>query len=482
MPFSSLFFLFFFLPVALVLYHSGGRHLRNGILLLASLLFYAWGGPAALPLLLGIITCNFLFGLLLARLPSGWKRKTVLALGVVSNLTPLYYYKYTGFLQQILNLVLPNLHIQLYIPNEHDIPLGISFIAFHAISYLMDVSAGRAQEQKNPFQLSLYLTFFPKVLSGPIQRYTEAAPQLRLRQVTLADFSQGVERFIIGLGKKLLLANALAEIVSPIFDAPSADLSVGVAWLGAICYTLQIYFDFSGYTDMAIGLGLMFGFRLPENFNYPYLAQSVQEFWQRWHITLSQWFREYLYIPLGGNRRGSVRTYCNLCAVFLLCGLWHGASWNFIVWGMLHGFFLVLERWRLAALLARLPRLLRHFYLLLFVLVSWVFFRATTLEGALSYLGAMLGLGTIPQANPWIFMKMDGQIALAAVLSCIFAFPLVPFITDFIHRFVVTCTERENLILNIFSGIRLINLSILFLLALMELASGTYNPFIYFRF
>jgi alginate O-acetyltransferase complex protein AlgI len=481
-PFSSMIFLFFFLPITLILYHSGGRHLRNGILLLASLVFYAWAGIMAFPLLLVIVAGNFLFGLMLERLQSGWKRKTVLALGIVANLAPLYYFKYTGFLLQIFNQVIPNLHIQLYIPKEHDIPLGISFIAFHAISYLVDVSTNRAPGQKNPFRLGLYITFFPKVLSGPIQQYAEAVPQLFLRKVTLADFSIGVERFIIGLGKKLLLANALAEIADPIFQAPSADLSVGIAWLGAVCYTLQIYFDFSGYTDMAVGLGYMFGFRLPENFNYPYLAQSVQEFWQRWHITLSQWFRTYLYIPLGGNRRGNVRTYFNLCTVFLLCGFWHGASWNFIVWGLLHGFFLMLERWRLAVLLARLPKIVRHLYLLLFILVSWVFFRATTLEGACSYLEAMLGYGTIPQANPWIYLKLDGQIALVAVLSSIFAFPFVPFLADSVHRFTVTRMHQEKLFFTLFSSVKIISLSTLFLLALMELASGTYNPFIYFRF
>lgn len=482
MPFSSLFFLFFFLPVTLALYHLGGRHLRNAILLLASILFYAWGGIIALPILLWIIAGNYLLGLILMRLQAGWQRRATLALGLAANLFPLIYYKYTGFLIDTLNDALPNLHASLHIPKESHIPLGISFITFHAISYLIDVFGGKAPGQKNPFQLGLYLAFFPKVLSGPIQRYADAVPQLGLRQVTLADFSPGVERFIVGLGKKLLLANGLAEIADPIFQAPAAELSVGIAWLGSVCYTLQIYFDFSGYTDMAIGLGLMFGFRLPENFNYPYMAQSVQEFWQRWHITLSQWFRDYLYIPLGGNRRGHLRTYCNLCAVFLLCGLWHGASWNFIAWGLMHGIFLVLERWRLAALLARLPGIIRHAYLLLFIMISWVIFRDDNLGEAWHYLGAMLGLGSFPRANPWILLKMDSQVAVVLALSCLFSLPLIPLMTDTLHRLAGARTGREELLGNFLAGIKVVNISFLFLLALMELAADTYNPFIYFRF
>lgn len=482
MPFSSLFFLFFFLPVTLLLYQLGGHRLRNCTLLLASLLFYAWGGLVALPILLWIILGNFLLGLLLENLRSVWKRQATLALGIAANLYPVGYYKYADFLLVNLNNLFPNLHASFHVPNKSHVPLGISFIAFHAISYLIDVFSGRTVGQRNPFQLGLYLSFFPKILSGPIQRYSEAVPQLCHRHVTLEGFSLGVERFIIGFGKKLLLANTLAEIADPIFQAPAVDLSVGIAWLGCICYTLQIYFDFSGYTDMAIGLGLMFGFRLPENFNYPYLAQSVQEFWQRWHITLSQWFRDYLYIPLGGNRLGNLRTYCNLCAVFLLCGLWHGASWNFIVWGLMHGFCLILERWRLGSLLTFLPKIVRHAYLLLFVMVSWIFFREDNLGESLHYLGAMLGVGTLPQANPWVLIKMDSQVAVVIAFSCLFAFPLIPLMTDYFVRYTGDRIIHKDLLISILGGIKVFNLSFLFLLALMEMASGTYNPFIYFRF
>jgi len=482
MPFNSLVFIFFFLPLVLLLHQLCGHRLRNILLLCASLLFYAWGGIIGLPMLLWIIFGNYCFGLLLSYFSPGRKRKVCLVFGIIANLCPLLYYKYSGFLLVNINSLFPGRQISFHVPSESHIPLGISFIAFHALSYLLDIFSDRSAGLKNPLQLGLYLSFFPKVLSGPIQKYGDAVRQLTVRRVTLADFSTGVERFIIGLAKKMLLANVLADIVDTIFQMPAASLSVGMAWLGAVCYSLQIYFDFAGYTDMAIGIGLMFGFNLPENFKYPYLARSVQEFWQRWHITLSQWFREYLYIPLGGNRHGNFRTYCNLCIVFFLCGLWHGASWNFIVWGLLHGLFLVLERWRLAQFLARLPKMLGHCYLLFFIVISWVFFRADNLHSALHYLGAMLGWGTAPVVNPWLILKLDRQVALVGFLSCLLAFPTVPAMARALRAFADRQVGGGGLIMNIFYGAKAGGLAILFLLALMEMASGTYNPFIYFRF
>jgi alginate O-acetyltransferase complex protein AlgI len=480
--FTSLSFLFFFLPVTLLLCRLGGCRLRNSLLLAASLLFYAWGGFLVLPVLLLIIIGNFVFGLLLGHSENKIWKKVVLVLGIGANLFTLGHFKYTGFLLLNLQSLWPALDAFLKVPKDEYIPLGLSFITFHAISYLVDVFNGKAREQKNPVRLGLYLSFFPKVLSGPIHRYGEAAGQFTARRQTLADFSAGVERFIMGLAKKLLLANALAQLADPIFQAATSDLSAGQAWLGALCYSLEIYFDFSGYTDMAIGLGLMFGFRLPENFNYPYLSQSVREFWRRWHITLSEWFRDYLYIPLGGNRKGDLRTYCNLCIVFLLCGLWHGANWTFIVWGAMHGSFLVVERWKLADILSRSPKILRHLYLLLFVLVSWVFFRSPTLTHACHFLGAMIGLGTDPQPNPWILIKMDTQAFSIICLSCVLAFPVVPWIKDILYKYSQRMTGREELFLNIFRSAKVANLSVLFFLALLELAAGTYNPFIYSQF
>lgn len=482
MPFSSLFFLFFFLPVTLALYHLGNRRLRLGILLLASLLFYAWGGIAQLPLLLALITGNYLASLLLIRLPPGRPRQLVLTLGIVSNLVPLLYYKYSVFLTHNFLRLIPGLYPTPPLPTEQNIPLGISFLAFHAISYLVDVNCNRTLLHTNPLRLGLYLAIFPKLLSGPIWRYAAAAPQLHCRRTTLEDWTVGVERFILGLAKKLLLANTLADMADHVFAAPFSTLPIEIAWLGITCYTLQIYFDFSGYTDMAIGLGRMFGFHLPENFNYPYVSQSLREFWQRWHITLSHWFRDYLYIPLGGNRHSALKTYRNLVIVFLLCGLWHGASWNYVIWGLLHGTFLVLERWRLASLLTRSPRFVRHLYLLLFLQLSWVFFRSPTLKHAWGYLGAMLGLGTTPCPNPWILLKMDHQVISILALSALLALPVMPKLEETLRRLTGQVMPNIWLVTPLLRGMKIVFLSLLLWLAVMELAAGTYNPFIYFRF
>jgi len=357
------------------------------------------------------------------------------------------------------------------LPNTALTPLGISFIFFHAISYLTDIFRRTALPQTNLMQLGLYFSFFPKVAAGPIQQYAEASRDQR--SAGFADFSLGVERFIIGMSKKLLLANILAEISGQAFDAPAAELSVGMAWLAAICYTLQLYFDFSGYSDMAIGLGLMCGFHLPENFNYPYAAQSVREFWQRWHITLSRWFRDYLYIPLGGNRCGRLRTSCNLCLVFLLCGFWHGANWTFLVWGMMHGIFLVLERLVLAELLAKLPRIIRHGYLLLFIIVSWVLFREDSLIEAWIHLRAMAGFPINPVNNPWLLLKMDSQLVMVLILSVMLAFPFLQQAAS------IRFSARTAVMAKAAYSIALV---LLFALSLMDMAAGTQNGFIYFQF
>ncbi|OQX15683.1 MAG: hypothetical protein BWK76_12820 [Desulfobulbaceae bacterium A2] len=482
MTFSSLIFLFFFLPITLALYHLGGPRLRNSLLLAASLFFYAWGGIPQLILLLGVILVNHLFGLLLQGLAPGRPRRAGLALGIAANLSLLVYYKYSAFLLGNINALLPQLHLTPAAPQGAQIPLGISFLTFHAVSYLVDVAGGRGPGEKNPLHLALYLALFPKLLSGPILRYSEAAGQLHQRQHRLEDFAAGVEQFILGLGKKILIATPLATMSTHVFGAPIAQFSVGEAWLGILCYSLQIYFDFAGYSDMAIGLGRMFGFRLPENFNHPYTAQSVREFWQRWHISLSRWFRDYLYIPLGGNRHGPWRTYRNLAVVFLLCGLWHGAGWNFIVWGLLHGIFLILERWRLAALLARLPRLLRHGYVLLFLLVSWIFFRSPTLIDACHFLGALLGLGLQPAVHPWILQDMNAQLNWALTAALLFSLPVMPLLRGLRQRFLGSERTASVLLCRTLYGGKLLLLMTVLLLSAMELASGTYTPFIYFQF
>ncbi|MCI5150646.1 MAG: MBOAT family protein [Candidatus Electrothrix sp. MAN1_4] len=468
MPFYSITFLFFFLPTILIGCHLSGSRLRSVFLFISSLLFYLWGSFHAIQFLLLIILGNYIAGILLSKLQVNWHRRSLFFLGIAANIFPLLYYKYSTFLQGIIFLPFAA-------PDASLTPLGISFITFHAISYLTDVFRGTASAQKNFVQLGLYFSFFPKIASGPIQQYTEAEHSLAHSRRRFTDFSLGVERFIIGLSKKLLLANVLAEVANQAFDSPAAGLSVGIAWLGAVSYTFQIYYDFSGYTDMAVGLGLMCGLRLPENFNYPYAAQSVREFWQRWHITLSQWFRDYLYIPLGGNRHGRLRTYCNLCLVFLLCGLWHGANWTFLVWGLMHGIFLVLERLFLADLLARLPKIFRHGYLLLFVLVSWVLFREENLNEAWTYLRVMAGFPVNPIENPWILLKMDRLFFSILGISFFLAFP-------FFRQARAAAVHFSGwfaVLAEVLYGMALL---LLFVFSLLDIASGTHNSFIYFQF
>ena len=346
MVFYSTVFLFIFLPLVLVV-HAGLRFPRfqNIFLLIASLVFYAWGEPVLVLLLVGSIAFNYLLGGLIGRTR---ERKTgsklLVAAALTGNIGLLAFYKYVHFFLDNLNglfrlwavspVIIPPIHL----------PIGLSFFTFKAISYIIDTYRQDTPVCRNPLQVGLYISFFPQILAGPIVRFKEMAPQLVRRALSLADFAKGMERMILGLGKKMILASAFGEKADLIFAIPSAQLTPDLAWLGAILYTLEIYFDFSGYSDMAIGISKMLGFTIPENFNYPYAATSIREFWRRWHITLSHWFRDYLYLPLGGNRLSPGRVYFNLLSVFFLCGLWHGASWNFIVWGLFHGAFLILER------------------------------------------------------------------------------------------------------------------------------------------
>ena len=356
MLFTSPVFLFLFLPLVLGLYVFLPSKWRNAWLLIASLFFYAWGETFYTLIMLASITANYVFGLLIE-----WQRDTAamrpLMVGaVVVNLLLLIGFKYANFLLRSLNVLLGHLGIApLYLAPVH-LPIGISFFTFHALSYVIDVYRADARGQKNFVRVALYVTLFPQLIAGPILRFHQVADQFVRRQVSLPLFAAGVRRFLVGFGKKVLIANTLAVPADAIFGADSATLSSGAAWLGIVCYTLQIYFDFSGYSDMAIGLGKMFGFRFPENFNYPYVSRSIKEFWRRWHISLSTWFRDYLYIPLGGNRVSSWRNHLNLVIVFFLCGLWHGASWTFVIWGLYHGVFLVIERPVVSRWFDRQPR------------------------------------------------------------------------------------------------------------------------------
>ena len=392
MLFSSTLFLFLFLPLTLVAYLVVGRRLRNVLLLLASLFFYLWGENIYVLVMLSSITMNYIFGLLIDRnIKRGDSGKLPMVLGVVANLGLLIFFKYTNFIVDNVNILLGTMGVAAINIEPIHLPIGISFFTFQAMSYIIDVYRKDSNVQKNPINLGLYIALFPQLIAGPIVRYHDIADQINRRKTRLLDVAAGSERFIFGLGKKVLIANPLALVADQIFALPVDQLSTGAAWIGVICYTLQIYFDFSGYSDMAIGLGRMFGFRFLENFNYPYISRSIREFWRRWHISLSSWFRDYLYIPMGGNRLGEKRTRRNLLIVFLLVGLWHGASWSFIVWGLIHGLFLIFERSRPGRFIEKMPTPLQLVYTLLVVMNAWVFFRVEKLSDALDYLAVMYG-------------------------------------------------------------------------------------------
>jgi alginate O-acetyltransferase complex protein AlgI len=409
----------------------------------------------------------------------------LVALAAILNIGLLAYFKYTNFFIKNLNIFLLKTigHFPFELDKIH-LPLGISFFTFHALSYVIDISRNKANAQKDIGKLILYFTFFPQLVAGPIIRYHDVETQLTNRTITIDDFAEGVRRFILGLGKKALIANALAEPADQIFAIPGSQLTPGLSWLGIICYTLQIYFDFSGYSDMAIGLGRMFGFHFLENFNYPYISQSIQEFWRRWHISLSNWFKDYLYIPLGGNRCSPLRTYINLTIVFFLCGLWHGASWNFIFWGLFHGMFIVFERIGLLKVFTKAKWLaIRHFYAIIIIMMSWVFFRATTLSYALSFLKAMTGFaqGTGLEYHASLYLNLE--IMLALLVGIVASTPVLSKLSRFYKQQAFNCPKRMAAMIDgIFLSLSNLALAVIFLMAVIKLAAGTYNPFIYFQF
>ena len=468
MLFSSLVFLWIFLPVVLVVYRLVPGWGKNALLLAVSLFFYAWGEPVYILLMLASITLNYLGGLALAPF-SGRGRSLVLAAVVAANLALLGYYKYYGFAADTLAGLLGR---QVLPMRDIALPLGISFYTFQAMSYVIDLYRRRIEPQKNWFLLALYISFFPQLVAGPIVRYTDVQAQLRSRAVTAQSFAFGTKRFLYGLAKKVILANCFAAKADEVFALDPAGVGTAVAWLGALYYGLQIYYDFSGYSDMAIGLGAMFGFTFPENFDYPYLSASIGEFWRRWHMTLSSWFKEYLYIPLGGNRKGQLRTLFNVCVVFLATGLWHGASWQFVAWGAWYALLQVLERTVLKKPLAKAPKPLARVYTLLCVLFGWVIFRAPGLRAGLLWLKAMV----VPAAGfaAWpVSRYIDGRtlvLLAAGLLLCGPAQALWP-------RFKAALYDRRPA-----GWAQTAVLLALGFACLVLLVSGTYNPFIYFRF
>lgn len=470
MIFSSLLFLFSFLPIVLGVYYLAPNKLKNLILLIASLIFYTWGENKIVIVMLLSAIVDFSCGLLIER----GNRKTGLAISVFTNLSFLLFFKYFNFAFDNFNAVLGflGLHGAIYqnIP-EIALPIGISFYTFQTLSYTIDVYRGTVKANHNFINFATYVTMFPQLVAGPIVRYADINKQLESKHISVDDFSIGIERFIVGLAKKVLIANTFATIADSIFALDIATVSTPFVWLGIIAYAFQIYFDFSGYSDMAIGLGRMFGFRFLENFNYPYISKSIKEFWRRWHISLSSWFRDYLYISLGGSRVGKKRLYLNLFIVFFVTGLWHGASWSFVVWGLFHGVFIVVERVGFDRVLERLWKPFQHIYTLLVVLVGWVFFRAETLPSAIDYLQQMF----IPS---WGAAATNSYLSLLYINSytLLFLGLAVVFSTPVYQLFDERTKSVKGAILRV--GVLLL----LFILSVIYLGAGSYNPFIYFRF
>ncbi|MGZ4986497.1 MAG: MBOAT family O-acyltransferase, partial [Limisphaerales bacterium] len=455
---------------------------KNLWLVLISLIFYAWGDIRFLPVLLASIFLNYLFGLLLDREDRPSRRKLILIAALVLNLGLLSYYKYLKLVGDTFNFYGLVFHLSPVRWQAVRLPIGISFLTFHAISYVMDVYRRKSNAARNPSSVALYILFFPQLIAGPILRWSAIAPQIASRSTAPGKFADGIRRFVYGLAKKMLIANAVALPANKIFALPPGELSPALAWFGALCYTLQIYYDFSGYSDMAIGMGKMFGFDFIENFNFPYIAQSIQDFWRRWHISLSSWFRDYLYIPLGGNRGSTMRTFLNLVVVFFLCGLWHGASLTFVIWGLYHGIFLVLERTRWGGVIASLSSPFRHFYALLVVMIGWVFFRATTFGEAVTFLSFMFGFRQGSITSQSLDMHLTNQVAWAIVIGILFSMPVYSRLKAKWNGLATKVGETEVAFRSFGFIAEPVVLIVLLVVSAAWLAGGTYNPFIYFQF
>ena len=458
--FSSPIFLFAFLPALLLVYFFARKELRNWILVAASLFFYAFGEPRTVFLMLLSILVNYAAGLLIEKYSQ--RKKMILTLAVLYNLAVLFVFKYLNFTVNTFNTIFgTNVAVA-----KIALPIGISFYTFQIMSYVIDVYRGKCGAQKSLLSLALYVSLFPQLIAGPIVRYVDIEKQIRERESTTSSLYEGFLRFGLGFAKKVLIADQLAPLVEKVFAG--GYTSVPLHWIGAIAYALQIYYDFSGYSDMAIGLGKIFGFRFAENFDYPYISQSIREFWRRWHISLSTWFRDYLYIPLGGNRKGNGRTYLNLLIVFLATGLWHGASFNFLVWGLDHGLFLILERVGFGKILDRFPRWVRHLYTILIVVIGWVFFRADNLTAAVAYIGRMF----VPGGNDLVQMNyvMDPQYWFCLCAGILFSIPVFRKLLRPDHPKAAGRTMYPVCVI------------LLFVLAVCFMVGSGYSPFLYFRF
>ncbi len=466
MVFSSTIFLCVYLPLVLLGYYICPKKGKNLFLLIVSLIFYAWGEPKYVFLMIFSILVNYVFGLLMDKHRENKKRlKLLLVISVIIDLGLLSVFKYTDFIITNINSVFGAGFDLLNIA----LPIGISFYTFQAMSYTIDVYRDNVRVQRNLIDFGMYITMFPQLIAGPIVRYSDVQDQLAERNVTTADFSEGIMRFVVGLGKKVLLANQMGAVWTQIY-ALGGDISALMAWTGAAAYTFQIYFDFSGYSDMAIGLGRMFGFKFPENFRYPYESVSITDFWRRWHITLSTWFKEYLYIPLGGNRRGLARQALNLLIVWTLTGFWHGAGWNFVMWGLYYFAILFIEKLFLLKALDKLPRLFRHAYALLLIVIGWVIFASDDVSVMLPYLGSMFGAnGALGGMDVYTLLTRAALMVICCVAS-----------TELPRRLFVTAAGKMNekaaFTVKSVLTLTLLALSVVFLIG------DSYNPFLYFRF
>lgn len=485
MVFSSVTFLFYFLPIFLIVYFFLPKKVvfKNAWFLLVSLVFYFWGESVYILVLLASIIFNYTFGILLSK--NSKKKDFWLVIGIICNLTILIAYKYSPFIVEnyinLLNVDISKKSLLRVFQNIH-LPLGISFFTFQGMSYLIDVYRNDAKVEKKLANVALYIAMFPQLIAGPIVRFKEISEAIQKRSVTTSKLVHGINLFIIGMSYKLLLANTLAVPADKIYALSATQLSFSLSWIGTLAYTLQIYFDFCGYSTMAVGLGLMLGIKFPKNFSFPYISKSITEFWRRWHITLSQWFRDYLYIPLGGNRKGNYRTYFNLILVFVLCGIWHGASWAFLIWGIYHGLFLVIERLGLKKWLNRLPQVIQHSYTLLIVMIGWVFFRAETFDKAFYFIKTMFGFGKGSESILYTSEVLQNNVVIAFILGSFLSTPII-------NRFFFKNKKDWESLMDISKMPELKStlswysiIIILWLFCMLSLVNQTYNPFIYFRF
>lgn len=478
MLFSSPIFLFCYLPLLLLLYFLTPSKFKNFLLLIFSIFFYYWGSGHLVILLLFSIVSNYFFGVAIWKQKAAGKKKNILLFfAIFTNLSLLFYFKYANFAINEINKLFIKLEFAQMPEGNILLPLGISFFTFQALSYIIDLHAERISVQKNPIDFALYISLFPQLVAGPIVRYIDISNEIKERPLTLNNYYDGICRFIIGFGKKVIIADQLGSMADKIMLLGQDELSFSVAWLGIILFGLQIYYDFSGYSDMAIGLGRVFGFHFLENFNYPYISKSITEFWRRWHISLSTWFKDYLYIPLGGNRVSRWRNYSNLFIVFILCGIWHGASWNYLIWGLYHGLFLVSEKFFRNKTFFNFNPLIQHIYVFIVISTSWVFFRIEDFSHALFFLKKMIFIDFSSLTFSPALEYLNLELSIYLILAIIFSMPRKVIIKEKI--FIPILTKGDRAIFDVVKiGVHLL----IFSYAILLFAAGSYKTFIYFKF